>query len=152
MLERTLSEDITTLSAYHQAWWLKLSHAKTVMAAFRFHNREAKCELKLENNGKILPFCSVPTYLDVKLDKALTYRYRLEALRDKLSTRLFCVYISSVSTRPIGMSLTRTAWFKLNRLRTGVGRFDSSMHKWGLASSARNASVALVNKLQTTLF
>ena len=42
------------------------------------------------------------------------------------------VYIPRISTRPIGMSLTRTAWFKLNRLRTGVGRFDSSMHKWSL--------------------
>ena len=39
------------------------------------------------------------------------------------------VYIPRMSTRPIGMSLTRTAWVKLNRLRTGVGRFDSSMHK-----------------------
>ena len=47
-----------------------------------------------------------------------------------------CVYIPRVSTRPIGMSLTRTAWVKLNRLRTGVGRFGSSMHKWGLAPSA----------------
>ena len=48
-----------------------------------------------------------------------------------------CVYIPRVSTRPIGMSLIRTAWVKLNRLRTGVGRFDSSMHKWGLASSGK---------------
>ena len=47
------------------------------------------------------------------------------------------VYIPRVSTRPIGMSLTRTAWVKLNRLRTGVGRFGSSMHKWGLAPSAK---------------
>ena len=30
------------------------------------------------------------------------------------------VYLSRVSTGPIGMSLTRTAWIKLNRLRTGV--------------------------------
>ena len=48
------------------------------------------------------------------------------------------VYISRVSTRLIGMSLTRTAWVKLNRLRAGVGRFGSSMHKWGLASSAKS--------------
>ena len=47
------------------------------------------------------------------------------------------VYIPRVTTRPIGMSLTRTAWVKLNRLRIGVGRFGSSMHKWGLVSSAK---------------
>ena len=47
------------------------------------------------------------------------------------------VYIPRVITRPIEMSLTRTAWVKLNRLRTGVGRFGSSMHKWGLAPWAK---------------
>ena len=47
------------------------------------------------------------------------------------------VYILRVSTRPIGISLTRAARVKLNRLRIGVGRFGSSMHKWGLASLAK---------------
>ena len=61
------------------------------------------------------------------------------------------VYIPRVNTRPIGMSLTRTAWVKLNCLHTGVGRFGSSMHKCG-SLLQRNASVALVNKLQTTIF
>ena len=37
--------------------------------------------------------------------------------------------------RPVGMALSRAAWVKLNRLRTGVGRFHSSMYKWGLAPS-----------------
>ena len=53
------------------------------------------------------------------------------------SMSALCACIPKVSTRPIGMRLTRTAWVKLNRLRTGVGRFDSSMHTWGLASSAK---------------
>ena len=33
------------------------------------------------------------------------------------------------------MSLLRTSWVKLNRLRTGIRRFYSSMYKWGLAPS-----------------
>ena len=45
------------------------------------------------------------------------------------------VFIPRTSARPVGMSLSQTAWVKLQRLRTGVGRFHSSMHKWGLAPS-----------------
>ena len=54
--------------------------------------------------------------------------------------------ILRVSTRPIGLSLTRTAWVKLNRRCTGLGRFGSSMHKWCLDPSAK-CEWALVNKL-----
>ena len=79
---------MSTLSAYLQTWRLKLSHAKTVTAAFHLHNHQAKRELKVKSNGKILPFCPVPTYFGVKSDKALTYRHHLEALRKKLSTRV----------------------------------------------------------------
>ena len=51
------------------------------------------------------------------------------------SSSVLCVYIPKVITRLIGMSLTKTAWVKLDRLRSGVGRFSSSMRKWGHASS-----------------
>ena len=88
VLERTLSEDMTTLSVHFQTWQLKLSHAKRMTEAFHPHNREAKRELKVKNNGKILPFCPERTCLGVKLDRALTYRHHLEALRKKLSTRV----------------------------------------------------------------
>ena len=87
-LERILSQDMTTLSEYLQTWRLKLSHTKTVTAAFHLHNGEAKRELKVCNIGKTLPFCPVPTYFGVKLDKSLTYRPHLEALRKKLCARV----------------------------------------------------------------
>ena len=45
------------------------------------------------------------------------------------------VFVPRTGSRPIGMGLSRAAWVKLNRLRTGVGRFHSSMHKCGLAPS-----------------
>ena len=38
--------------------------------------------------------------------------------------------------RPPGMTLPKRAWVRLNRLRTGVGRFRSCLYKWGMASSA----------------
>ena len=62
-LEGTLSQDTTTLSAYLQTWRLKFSHTKAVTAAFHLNNREAKCELKVYNNDRLLPFCLTPTYL-----------------------------------------------------------------------------------------
>ena len=56
-LEGTLSEDMSTLSAYIQTWRLKLSLTKTVTAAFRLNNRDAKHQLKVYNNGTLSPFC-----------------------------------------------------------------------------------------------
>ena len=45
------------------------------------------------------------------------------------------VFVPGTGARPVGMELSRAAWVKLNRLRTDVGRFHLSMHKWGLALS-----------------
>ena len=80
-----ISQDMTTLLGYLQTWRLKLSNTKTVTAAFYLNNREAKCELNVYNNGNLLRLCPVPTYLGVKLDRSLTFRHHLEALRKKLS-------------------------------------------------------------------
>ena len=85
-MEGTLSQDMSTLLAYLQTWSLKLSHTKTVMAAFHLNNREAKREIKVYNNGRLLPFCPIPTYLGVKLDRSLTFRHHLVALRKKISS------------------------------------------------------------------
>ena len=87
-LEGTLSQDMSTLSAYLQTWRLKLSHTKTVTASFYLNNREAKRELTVYNNDRLLPFCPTPTYLGVKLDRSLTFRHHLVALHKKLSLRV----------------------------------------------------------------
>ena len=292
-LDGTLSQDMSTLSAYLQTWRLKLSHTKTVTAVFHLNNRDAKRELKVYNNGRLLPFCPTPTYLGVKLDRSLTFRHHLVVLRKKISSRVllrrlvgsgwgagakalriatlslvystaeycasvwcrsahtrlidsvlndalrivtgclrptptdhlpvlsgiqpaalrrlgatlsfvycgyldpdhilhgllsgssdtrqvrlrsrrpfvpcarnllgnlarlgiraskwtnqkwnaeycenasrFRAFVPETGARPVGMGLPRAAWVELNRLRTGVGRFHSSMHKWGLAPSS----------------
>ena len=87
-LEGTLSQDMSTLLAYLQTWRLKLSHTMTVTAAFHLNNREAKRELKVYNNDRLLPFCPTPTYLGVKLDRSFTFRHHQVALRKKLSSRI----------------------------------------------------------------
>ena len=84
-LEGTLSQDISTLSLYLQTWRLKLRRTKTDTVAFHLNNQEAKHELKVYNNDRLLPFCPTPTYLGVKLDRLLTFFHHLVALHKKLS-------------------------------------------------------------------
>ena len=98
-VEGTLSQDMSTLSAYLQTWRLKLSHTKTVTAAFHLNNREAKRELKVYNNGRLLPFCPTPTYLGLKLERSHTFRYHLVALRKKT----ILARHTAEATRGIGM-------------------------------------------------
>ena len=87
-VEDTLSQDMTTLSAYLQTWRLKVSNIKTVSAVFHLNNREVKRELNVHNNGNLLSPCPVPTYFGVKLDRLLIFRHHPEALRKKIPTRV----------------------------------------------------------------
>ena len=62
----------------------------------------------------------------------MDYVWNMEYL--KSASRLLA-FIPRASPKPLGMGLPRTSWVKLNRLRTGVGRFHSPMYKWGVAPS-----------------
>jgi len=44
--------------------------------------------------------------------------------------------IPDTGTHTPDMTLPRRAWVRLDRLRTGVGRFRSCLYKWGMVSSA----------------
>ena len=61
-LERTLTQDMTTLLMYLRKWKLKLSTTKTVTAAFHLYSKEATRELKVAAEVRILPFSAEPTY------------------------------------------------------------------------------------------
>jgi len=41
-----------------------------------------------------------------------------------------------IPIHPAGMALPRTAYVRLNSLRTGVGLFHSCLHIWGMPASA----------------
>ena len=104
---------MTTISTYLQTWRLQLSHTKTVTTAFHLNNGEAKRELNVSNNGKRLPFCPVHTYLGVKLDRSLTFRHHLEALRKKLTARVALMRRLAGSGWGAGAKTLRTAALSL---------------------------------------
>ena len=62
-LGEEFEQDMTTLSVYLQTWRLKLSHTKTVTAAFHLNNQKAKREQKVYNNNRLLPFWTTPYLL-----------------------------------------------------------------------------------------
>ena len=70
--------------------------------------------------------------LDMRLSKWTNHKWNADYCKN---ASRFHVFVPRTDVRPVGMSVSRAAWVKLNRLRTGVGRFHSSMHKWGLAPS-----------------
>ena len=70
--------------------------------------------------------------LGIRASKWTNHKWNVEYCENAFELRAF---VPRTGARPVGMHLPRAAWAKLNRLRTGVGRFYSSMHKWGLAPS-----------------
>ena len=68
----------------------------------------------------------------IRASEWANYKWKTEYCENVSSLRAF---VSGTGAKPVGMSLTRAAWVKLNRLRIGVGQFHSFMHKWGLAPS-----------------
>ena len=70
--------------------------------------------------------------LGIRASEWTNHKWKTKYCKNSARLRAF---VLRTGVRPVGMGLPRAAWVKLNRLRTGVGRFHSSMHKWGLAPS-----------------
>ena len=86
-VEEALTKDMTLIADYLETWRLKLSVAKTTTTAFHLNTKEARRQLTVNLNGTPLPYNATPTYLGVKFDRQLTFKYHLESLRAKVSSR-----------------------------------------------------------------
>ena len=85
--EKTMDQDMQSLSEYLSRWRLKLSIAKTTSTAFHLHNRDTHRQLDVVVNGAPLPINANPVYLGVTLDRSLTYKKHLESLQCKGNDR-----------------------------------------------------------------
>ena len=70
--------------------------------------------------------------LGIRASEWTNHKWKTEYCENASKLRAF---VPETGARPVGMGLPRVAWVKLNRLRTDVGRFHSSMRKWGLTPS-----------------
>ena len=78
--------------------------------------------------------------LDIRVKQWTKHKWNADYLENTSRVRAF---IPRVSLRPLGMNLLRTFCVRLNRQRTGVGRFHLSMYKWGLAPLPNCECVAI---------
>jgi hypothetical protein len=109
-VESTLDKDIVKLQKYFKTWYLTLNDCKSTAIAFHLNNREASTKLQIMVNGTRIPNDNFPRYLGVKLDRTLTFKKHLDALKDKLKMRNNIIF-----------KLAGTGWgCKANTLRTSA--------------------------------
>ena len=67
-----------------------------------------------------------PAKISIRAPEWTNHKWKREYCKNASRLRAF---VPGTGARLVGMGLPRAAWVKLNRLRTGVGRFHLSMHK-----------------------
>ena len=103
----------------------------------QFHESQDICRERSKSRHSFVPavrkLLDSLSEMDVHAAEWTNTKWDMEYSANALSLHAF---IPKAGSRPLGMGLPRAAWVKLNRLRSGVGRFCSSMYKWGLAPLA----------------
>ena len=86
-VEQNLTESLTLLTEYYAKNHLKLNALKTQVCAFHLRNREANRPLKVTWFGTPLECNPNSLYLEVKLDRTLSYRNHILSTKAKINTR-----------------------------------------------------------------
>ena len=94
------------------------------------------CQVRLRSRRSLVPaarnLLDNLARLGTRASEWTNHKWKTEYCGNASRLRAF---VPGTGARPVEMGLPRAAWVKLNRLRTIVGRFHSSMHKWGLVPS-----------------
>jgi len=97
--EKTLEEDLETLKRYFKKWRLKPNPQKTESIIFHLNNRQASTTMNITFDGENVQHNPTPKYLNITLDRSLTYKRHIEKLVQKIKTR-----------NNLLMKLTGTGW------------------------------------------
>ena len=109
-VEENLSNDMKTISQYLQDWHLKLSQSKTMSSLFHLKNHLASKLIKVTLDPNTYLNCErYPTYLEITLDRSLTYKNHLHKLKQKVSSRVELVRKLSGTNRGTSFDTSRTS-------------------------------------------
>ena len=88
-IEESITADLEHVAKYFNLWRLKISATKTTATPFYLNKRESGRQLSVFLDGRPNPIYpkSCHMYLDVKLDKQLTYKHYTKALHAKLTAQ-----------------------------------------------------------------
>lgn len=76
-LEEILNEDMSIVQKYFKSWHLTLNPNKTTFVDFHLNNSESNRKLNLVIRGVNIRREDAPRYLEIKLDRTLTFKQHL---------------------------------------------------------------------------
>ena len=121
-----------TLSLAHHGLYLDPDHILYGLLSGSSDTRQARLRSRRPFVPAARNLLNNLARLGIRASECTNHKWKTEYCENASRLRTFVPWTGA---RPVGRGLPRAAWVKLNRLRTGVGQFHSSMHKWGLAPS-----------------
>lgn len=87
MVENKLEIILETLRQYYHKNHLKPNPSKTQVCTFHLRNKQANKKIKVKWHGEILEYWETPTFLDMTLDRTLTYKNHSKKTLKKVNRR-----------------------------------------------------------------